>query len=323
MNEAILPSVKAPEPTAVPGVYADLGELIRLRFRGGGLTLLPRQPVHSVLAGKHASRLRGRGLNFEEIRRYLPGDDIRQMDWKVTARTRSPHVRTYTEERGRSVLLAVDQRLSMFFGSRKNFKSVTAAETAAIAAWRVIAAKDRVSAVIFGDTDLEVVPAGGSRDHVMRLLGTILRFNSALRIDSDISPNPGMLNEALRRAERLAPHDTLVLIITDAIGNDDETRKLITRIARHNDMLLALVRDPLEIDLPDAGSRVFASSGLQLEVDTSNHPLRDAFSNTYAERLEAARSFLLGREIPLMQLSTDEDVVTQFRKLLGKRLKPV
>src|SRR5262244_3704052 len=113
-----------------PGVYATLADLVRLRQRSRGFSFLPRQPVQSLLAGRHASRLRGRGLNFEEIRRYQVGDDIRQIDWKVTARTRKTHTRVFTEERERSVLLLVDQRWTMFFGSVKNMKSVTAAEAA-------------------------------------------------------------------------------------------------------------------------------------------------------------------------------------------------
>ena len=102
-----------------PGVYASLAALVSLRFRAKGFSFLPRQPVHSILAGRHASRLRGRGLNFEEIRRYQPGDDIRQIDWKVTVRTRQTHSRVYTEERERSVLLLVDQRITMFFRQRQ------------------------------------------------------------------------------------------------------------------------------------------------------------------------------------------------------------
>ena len=114
------------------GVYARLEDLVALEYRATGYSFLPRQPVHSVLAGRHASRMRGRGLNFEEIRGYLPGDDIRTIDWKVTARTREPHVRVYTEERDRPVWLLVNQRQSMFFGSRERMKSVTAAEAAAV-----------------------------------------------------------------------------------------------------------------------------------------------------------------------------------------------
>jgi hypothetical protein len=143
--------LRHPCPPSHPGVYADLSELVRLKFRTRGFSFLPRQPVQSILAGRHASRLRGRGLNFEEIRRYLPGDDIRNMDWRVTARMRTPHVRVYTEERDRPVLLVVDQRQSRFFGSRRAMKSVVAAEATALAAWRVLQAGDRVSGLVFDD----------------------------------------------------------------------------------------------------------------------------------------------------------------------------
>src|ERR1700749_149080 len=105
-----------------PGVYANLADLVALQYQAKGFSFLPRQPIHSLLSGRHASKLRGRGLDFEEIRRYLPGDDIRQIDWKVTARTRQPHTRIYNEERDRPVILVVDQRLGMYFGSRRNLK---------------------------------------------------------------------------------------------------------------------------------------------------------------------------------------------------------
>ena len=109
-------------------IHVSLPHLRSLEGASRGLSFLPRQPSASVLNGRHASRLRGRGLNFEEMRDYLPGDDIRSIDWKATARTGSPHVRVFTEERDRPALLVVDQRMSMFFGSRLNMKSVTAAD---------------------------------------------------------------------------------------------------------------------------------------------------------------------------------------------------
>ncbi|QJE98831.1 DUF58 domain-containing protein [Luteolibacter luteus] len=321
MNEAILPAAKTPVPLKAPGVYADLGELIRLRYRANGISLLPRQPVTSVLSGRHASRLRGRGLNFEEIRRYLPGDDIRQMDWKVTARTKKPHIRVYTEERGRDVLLLVDQRLGMFFGSRRNFKSVTAAEIAALAAWRVIAAKDRVLAIVFGDTDFTVLPGGSSRNHVMRILQAVIDRNETLAIDRGIVPGPGILNEVLHRAERLVPHDALVLLISDGNGSDQETQASLSRIAAHNDVAVALVNDPLEIELPDAGSKVFAGGAMQLEADTSDAKLREEFRRDYRDRLEAARHYLIQRQVPILPIRTDEEVAPQVRKLLGARIR--
>lgn len=319
MNEALLPSTKPRAPSPAEGVYVSLGQLVRLRALTSGFSFLPRQPLNSILAGRHASRLRGRGLNFDEIRRYLPGDDIRQMDWKVTARTRVPHTRVYTEEHGRPALLVVDQRMSMFFGSRRNFKSVTAAEVAALAAWRVVAMKDEVAAVIFGDADFDVVPAGGRKTDVMRILGKLVARNQALSLDAGIVPGPQMLNAALRRAEQLAKHDTLVTLISDGIGHDGETRAILSRIARHNDVLVALVNDPLEQELPDAGPRIFASGGLQLEADTGKRPLRDGFRDDFAKQIDEARRFLIQREVPLMRINTVDDVALQFRRLLGAR----
>ena len=138
-------------PAGDPRVYADLDALVRLQFEAQGFSFLPRQPINSVLNGRHASRLRGRGLDFEDLRDYVVGDDIRNIDWRATARTGRTHVRVYTEERDRPVWLVVNQRQSMFFGSRERMKSVTAAEAAALAAWRVLGGGDRVGAMIFDD----------------------------------------------------------------------------------------------------------------------------------------------------------------------------
>jgi len=191
-------------PEKQANVYAALDELMRLRYKASGFSFLPRQPIHSILSGRHASRLRGRGLNFEELRNYLPGDDTRNIDWKVTARTREPYIRVYTEEKDRTVWLLVDQRISMFFGSRWKMKSVVAAETAAVAAWRVLSQGDRVGAVIFDDSDLVVIPPHRSEERVAQILKQVIVKNHALNAKSDIEPGPGMLNRALKRVAALA-----------------------------------------------------------------------------------------------------------------------
>src|ERR1700745_2834124 len=124
---------------SIPGVYVSLDDLLALEYRGRQISFLPPQPVHSLLSGRFASRMRGRGLNFEEIRDYRSGDDVRSIDWKVTARLQKPHVRVFNEERDRQALLVVDQRLSMFFGSRLAMKSVTAAQGGAVGGGGVLA----------------------------------------------------------------------------------------------------------------------------------------------------------------------------------------
>ena len=303
------------------GVYADLNQLIALEYEARGFSFLPRQPIHSILAGRHASRLRGRGLDFEEIRRYLPGDDVRQIDWKVTARTRKTHTRIYTEERERSILVLVDQRRTMFFGTVRNMKSVTAAEAAALAAWRTLGQKDRIGALVFGDADIVEIRRRRSRGATMRILKSVVETNNALAVKEGVRPNGGMLNEVLRRTVRLAKHDFLVCLITDGFGNDQETRDLLTRIAHHNDVLVAFVYDPLEAELPDAGPLVFSDGIRQMEIDTGRRQLREKFSDEFAELRAKSTRFLLQRETPVIPLSTAEEVPGQLRRLLGERLR--
>src|SRR3954447_20465488 len=153
----------------MPGVYVDLEDLIALEYRGRKVSFMPQQPVHSLLSGRFASRMRGRGLNFEEIRDYRPGDDVRSIDWKVTARLQKPHVRVFNEERDRQALLVVDQRLSMFFGSRRAMKSVAAAQAAAVGAWRVFGAGDRIGAIVFNVRDLAEIKPRRSRATVLQI----------------------------------------------------------------------------------------------------------------------------------------------------------
>ncbi|MFK5921754.1 MAG: DUF58 domain-containing protein [Verrucomicrobiota bacterium] len=298
-------------------IYADLDQLVRLEHRARGFSFLPRQPIHSILAGRHASRLRGRGLNFEEIRGYLPGDDVRTMDWKVTARMRKPHVRVYTEERDRPVLFLVDQRSSMFFGSRRTMKSVAAAEAAALGAWKVLAAGDRVGALVFNDEEITSIKAHRSRGRVRQLLGAIIEKNCQLGKEHSPPANPGMLNEALSQTRQIAKHDHLICIISDFNGMNPDTKRLITLLSAHNDVMSLFIYDPLEAQLPNAGRLHMAESELQLEVNTGEKKLRQQFANDFKERLERMKNISRGRSIPFLPIETSHDVTRQIRDQLG------
>lgn len=317
MHESILPAVKPAAPVAPTGVYADLSTLIRLQYQARGYSFLPRQPIHSVLAGRHSSRLRGRGLNFEEIRRYLPGDDIRNMDWMVTARVQQPHVRVYTEERDHPAMLLVDQRQAMFFGSRRAMKSVVAAEAAALAAWRIVFQSDRVGAIVFNDQEMVEIKPQRSREQVMRILNVICSMNHRLSSRPVALPNPGMYNEALRRASRLASHDGLIISISDGDGVDDRTMALGTRIAAHNDVLVLFVYDPLEASLPPAGKLLVGQNGKQLEVDAGSRSLRQAFVDRFEKRFREVERFCRQRSVPRIALDTEDAVAEQVRARLG------
>ncbi|WP_018259656.1 DUF58 domain-containing protein [Methylobacterium sp. WSM2598] len=307
------------KPSAGALAYVSLDELLRLRHRAKGFSFLPRQPVHSLLSGRHASRLRGRGLNFEELRHYFEGDDTRTIDWLATARLGAPHIRVYSEERDRPVLLLVDQRTTMFFGSRRAMKSVVAAEIAALAAWRVTSLGDRVGAVVFGDADMTEVRPQGRDTGAVRVIAEVSRRNGLLGAGAASPGADGQLNEALRRAERLATHDWLVCLVTDAAGEDAETARLVTRLTAHNDVLAVHVHDPLELELPDVGPAVFSSGEAQVEVDSSSKNLRSRYSDERTEWRERLGALSLRRAIPVLPVSTAEDVATQLQRLIGRR----
>ena len=303
--------------SGMPGVYIDLDDLIALEYRGRKVSFLPRQPVHSLLSGRFASRMRGRGLNFEEIRDYRSGDDVRSIDWKVTARLQKPHVRVFNEERDRQALLVVDQRLSMFFGSRLAMKSVTAAEAAAIGAWRVLGVGDRVGAIVFNDRDLVEIKARRSRATVLQILNAVVARNRALGVGRGLASAPSMLNTALEHATRRALHDAAVIVISDFDGADDATRKMIGAMTRHNNVVALLVHDPLQSDLPASASMTVTDGELQIELEVGRASVRKSIEQAMQERLKGVFAWTRELGVPVLPLSAAEETAPQLRHLLG------
>jgi len=211
----------------------------------------------------------------------------------------------------------VDQRLSMFFGSRWKMKSVVAAEATAAAAWRVLSQGDRVGALVFDDSDLQVVPPHRSEERVAQILKQVIKKNHALNAKSDIQPGPGMLNAALKRVAALARHDCLVCLIGDGSGIDDETRKYVTRLTEHNDVLSVFIYDPLEQSMPEAGRLVFSDGLSQLEFNTGERAMREAFNDDFQQRVNRMRATSRRHAIPLLPVHTAAPVLEQVRDELG------
>jgi len=316
----VLMAEKDNDTAPSPGVYADLQSLVKLQYEARGFSFLPKQPVHSILSGRHNSRLRGRGMDFEEVRHYQRGDDIRSIDWKVTARTREPHTKVYTEERERPVLFIVDQSQSMFFGSQVAMKSVTAAQGAALGAWRVLAQGDRVGGLIFDDTEVVEVKPQRSKRAVLRLLKMIVEKNQALGVGRALEPARPMLAEALRRAVRLAKHDYLVVVISDFLDLDEDAVRQLVVLSRHNDVLGVLVYDPMERTLPE-GRLVVSDGQGQIQVDTRGSGLREAFAESFEQRLRQVIDTLKRYGIPVMPIETITPIGPQVRHVLGQRLR--
>ena len=299
------------------GVYVDLEQLIALEQKGRKVSLLPRQPVHSLLSGRYASRMRGRGLNFEEIRDYRSGDDVRSIDWKVTARLQSPHVRVFNEERDRQGLLVVDQRLSMFFGTRRAMKSVTAAEIAAVVVWRILSVGDRVGGIVFNDRSIEEVRPQRSRRIVLQYLTKLAEQNQALGVGRGITRDAAMLNRALDRIRRVAPHDATIVIFSDFDGADETTRHAIAALAAHNTVIAVLIHDPSQSELPATGRMTVTDGELQIALDVAHGSTRQNILDMSKTRLRSVFEWTRDFGVPVLPLSTAEEPVNQLHHLLG------
>ena len=300
------------------GAYAELDSLIALQFKAGGFTLRHNQPVHSLLFGRRASHVRGRGLDFEELRSYVAGDDVRSIDWRVTARTQKPYVRVYSEERDRPTMLVVDQRINMFFGSRVSMKSVIAAEFAALAAWRVFHQGDRTGAFIFNDDATEEIRMRRSRATVLRILDRIAYQNHLLRADAPSQPKPNRLNEVLASVARICRHDALILIASDFDGADQSTRDLLLHMSRSNDVICCLTYDPLAVKLPPAEQLVVSNGELQVELQLGQEKIRKSIIDASDKRIRSILSWQHELGIPVLPISTAEGVPQQVRHLLGQ-----
>lgn len=299
-----------------PRIHTSLPHLLSLEGQARSLTFLPRQPAQSVLNGRHASKLRGRGLNFEELRGYLPGDDIRSIDWKVTARTGQPHVRVMTEERDRPALIVVDQRMSMFFGSKHAMKSVTAAEAAALAAFRILDQSDRIGGIVFDDTRIAEIRPQRSRTALRRFLTALSDSNERLHADAPLA-EPFLFSHLLRAVHRIARKDHLIIVLSDFDGIDPDTDSLISALARHNDLVLVPISDPLAQELPDGLRLVISDGTLQAQIDTTDGGTKRALSDMARGRLSHVLDWQRRFGVPILPLSCGEETLPQMRRLMG------
>ncbi len=300
-----------------PRVHVTLAHLQALEPRARLLHLLPRQKSQSVLSGRHASKLRGRGLNFEELREYLPSDDIRAIDWKVTARTGEPHVRVYTEERDRPTLIVVDQRMSMFFGSRHAMKSTTAAEAAAIAAYGILAQDDRVGGIVVTDQGVRTHKPKRNRRALTAFITDIAEANLALHADAP-AVEPTSLDEVLTAVANIASRNHLILMISDFDVIGPRTERLLGGLAQHNDVILMPVTDPMGAGETPRGFKSAISDGdLQATLDTSSASVFDALDKFNRQRQETIQHWQRRYGLIAMPLTASEDTLPQVQRLLG------
>jgi uncharacterized protein (DUF58 family) len=286
----------------------DRNEILRKIRR---LELRTRRLVNSSFAGQYHSVFKGRGMNFEEVREYNYGDEIRSIDWNVTARMDSPHVKKFTEERELTVLLVVDVSASGDFGSVEMSKRELAAEVASILAFSAIQNSDKVGLLLFTDRVEKIIPPRKGRQHILRLIRDMLFFEPEGKGTN--------VELALETATRILRRRSVIFVISDFLARDFS--RPLTIAAKKHDLVAMPVIDPREEELPDVGLVTFedAETGAQIEINTHSRNLRDAYRTMEKDRLDGLRKLLLSRGADWVSLRTDEDYLKALRSFFERR----
>lgn len=297
-------------------IRVSLADLIDMRHRVREVPLFSTPHRRSPLVGLHHSKLRGRGVDFDQVRIYQPGDDVRTIDWRVTARTQEPHTKLFHEERERPIYLLVEQSPRLFFGSGRLFKSVLAAHAASLIGWAALSHNDRVGGLVFGSEQQEIKPRR-SKQSLLQLLDRITRANNLLQPDSPIDPEA--FSMALRRAREVLRPGSLSVILCDERTLTDAAEQQLSLLARHVDLLLLPLSDPLDRALPAAGLLRFSEGSARLELDTHDADLRMRYRELGEARSARWRRLADRLRVPLMPLDTQHDLIEQLREHLSVR----
>lgn len=292
----------------------DSAALMALAGEARLLGNAPERLAPGALAGERVSRQQGRGLNFEGLRRYQPGDDVRLIDWQATARLRTPWVRLYDEERERPVFLLIDQRLDMYFTTRGKTKSVAAAMIAGLFAWRCWHDSDRLGAVVFNDDDLAIHPCRSPKQNLGRVIDDISRFNQALvQRYPDEPQREQTLAEVLQQVSRLIPPGAWCAMISDFHDLDASCEAILAGIKRRCELTAFVVYDDLHLRLPVRGSLSARYQGRDATVALSSSMQRD-IQQAITQRLADQEQRLARLGARVHHIVTSQDLVRQLQK---------
>jgi uncharacterized protein (DUF58 family) len=293
--------------------------------------------VTETLAGQYHSVFKGQGMNFDEVREYQPGDDVRAIDWNVTARMNHPFIKKFVEERELTLMLVVDVSGSGLFGSRDQSKRELAAEIASVLAFSAIRNNDKVGLILFSDEVEKFIPPRKGRSHVLRVIREVLFFEPRRRGTN--------LNAALEFLLRVQSHKAVTVVVSDFIGSPAETKRvggrslkpqmmlmeslaqasftMLKQVNRKHDVVAVQVTDRYELELPALGRLVLrdAETGEVIEINTGDARKRQAFTERQLKALNDTARLFRSAGIDSIQLRTDESYGPSLAKFFETREK--
>jgi len=310
MSEPVDPTANSENPAV-----ASLAQMIKLRYGARELTGFPKIQARQMLAGGHKSRFRGRGMDFDQVRIYQPGDDVRSIDWRVTARTQVPHTKIFSEERERPILVISDLRGPMFFGSQR-LKSVVACEISAALAWAGLAANDRAGGLVFGPQQQVDIKSRRSHHAVLQFIHALHEYSSQL-----LEPQPDhfSLRDILEESRRFILPGSTVFIVSDFHDLDSGCERHLFELARHGNLNFCHVYDNIETELPPPSLYAVTDGQQRTMLDSSNKQLRQQFVDVFNERSQHLRKLSEQLSAGLLPFNSADNVMSVLARAYGKR----
>ena len=279
------------------------------------LEIRTRHLVTDSVSGAYHSSFKGRGMDFEEVREYAAGDDVRAIDWNVSARMDKPYVKIFREERELTLLLVVDLSASGIFGSVEQSKRERAAEIASVLAFSATRNNDKVGLLLYSDDVEKYIPPKKGRQHILRVIRDILFHQPAGR-----GTNPVQALEYLSRVQR---RKAVVFLLSDFLDADDACFQSLALVGKRHDLINVILSDPRESRLPDVGLITLedAESNQVVEIDTGNPRVRQRYRAAAAERAENLAARLRQKGLDWVETSTDAPYMPALQQLFARRAK--
>ncbi|USD64273.1 DUF58 domain-containing protein [Vibrio sp. SCSIO 43136] len=304
-------------------IHTSQAQLMALKSYAAKLNYHPALKHTSLMAGRTASAFRGRGLNFEELRHYHIGDDVRNIDWKVTMRTGKPHVRSYTEEKDRNVIIVVDQRSGMFFGSLELMKSVVAAELAALYGWKVLNHGDRVRLIMLTPDTLWIGQPQRQQSGYAQQLAQLVAHNQALNVESRDKPEVSFTH-MVSQLERMKIRQSTIVIISDWHDCDENQLDQLKQMQRRNDVIAIRVVDPMEQTIPQSMAQtpwVVGDGQFQTNLDMSSKidKVNQRLEQWQSQSTAILNNLMAIKRLPYLEVNTLGNHISDFTAQFGGR----
>jgi uncharacterized protein (DUF58 family) len=299
----------------VEAVRVSVPALVKLNRAATGLSLRNVR-ARAQMAGEYLSRSKGRGMEFAESRPYQPGDEVRNLNWRVMARTGKPFTKLFREERERPVFVWVDLRDRMFFGTRGAFKAVAAARAAALIAWAANQHGDRVGSVIFSDGVHYEIKPGRGKAAVLYLIRRLVE-HPAWDQHGHAEHDERSVREAMIRLRRVVRPGSLVFLLSDFANLDTVTETNLKQLARHNELMLMLIYDELERELPPPGHYRLSDGDDEFVLDAADPAYRQLYAQRFADRIEQVHGIARRNAMSFLMCRTDQDPFQVLHQALG------